>query len=181
MIRLVVGLLCIAVPVLELAVLIKIGQWIGVWPTVGLVVTTAFTGILIISQQSFTVLRRTLEAVSEGHPPVAPVLDGLFLMVAGALLLTPGLMTDVLALLLLVPPIRHAVARWSMRHLLRHAEASIGGDPARDKPGERHQRETATEGPIIEGEFERLGETAPNHGPRRGNGTHTPSKGQTGA
>ena len=64
MIRLVVGLVLIAVPVLELALLIKIGQWIGVWATAALVVTTAFTGILIISQQSFTVMRRTLEAVS---------------------------------------------------------------------------------------------------------------------
>jgi len=110
MIRLVVGLALIAVPVLELALLIKIGQWIGVWATAALVVATAFTGILIISQQSFTVMRRTLEAVSEGRPPVVQVLDGLFLTIAGALFLTPGLLTDVLALLLLVPPIRRAVA-----------------------------------------------------------------------
>lgn len=163
MIRLVVGLFLIVVPVLELAVLIKIGQWIGVWPTVALVVTTAFTGIMIISQQSFTVLRRTLEAVSEGRPPVAQVLDGLFLMVAGALLLTPGLITDVLALLLLVPPIRHAIARWSMGQLLQHAP--VDDQPARE---DRRHPGTTRDGPVIEGEFERLDETSA--GPRRGNG-----------
>jgi UPF0716 protein FxsA len=161
MIRLVVGLALIAVPVLELALLIKFGQWIGVWPTVALVVTTAFTGILIISQQSFTVMRRTLESVSEGRPPVVQVLDGLFLMAAGALFLTPGLLTDVLALLLLVPPIRRAVARWTIGQLLQHRPADIDADGRRTHDGreERHQPETASDGPVIEGEFERLGET----------------------
>ena len=164
MIRLVVGLALIAVPVLELALLIKIGQWIGVWATAALVVTTAFTGILIISQQSFTVMRRTLEAVSEGRPPVVQVLDGLFLTIAGALFLTPGLLTDVLALLLLVPPIRRAVARWTIGQLLQHRPADIDTD-GRD---ERHQPEAPREGPVIEGEFERLGETPPVA--RRSNG-----------
>jgi UPF0716 protein FxsA len=174
MIRLVVGLFLIVVPVLELAVLIKIGQWIGVWATAGLVVITAFTGILIISQQSFTVLRRTLEAVSEGRPPVAQVLDGLFLMTAGALLLTPGLITDVLALILLVPPIRHAVARWSIGQLLRHApvDADTDDQPPRAGAEQQHRPETAREGPVIEGEFERLGETST--GSRRGNGASHP-------
>ncbi|NJO34313.1 MAG: FxsA family protein [Rhodospirillales bacterium] len=151
---------------LELALLIKIGQWIGVWTTVALVVTMAFTGILIISQQSFTVLRRTLESASEGRPPVAPVLDGLFLMVAGALFLTPGLMTDVLALLLLVPPIRQAVARWSIGHLLR-TRMDLGDEDER-APEERHRPASSPEGPVIEGEFERLGETSTAS--RRGNG-----------
>jgi UPF0716 protein FxsA len=168
MIRLVVGLFLIVVPVLELAVLIKIGQWIGVWATVALVIITAFTGILIISQQSFTVLRRTLEAVSEGRPPVAQVLDGLFLMTAGALLLTPGLITDALALLLLVPPIRHAVARWSMGQLLRHAPVDADDQQSRASAEQHRRPETAREGPVIEGEFERLGETSA--GSRRRNG-----------
>jgi UPF0716 protein FxsA len=172
MIRLVVGLFLIVVPVLELAVLVKMGQWIGVWATVALLVITAFAGILIISQQSFTVLRRTLEAVSEGRPPVAQVLDGLFLMTAGALLLTPGFITDVLALLLLVPPVRRAVAYWSMGQLLRHAPVDADADdqPPRTGPQEQRRPEAAREGPVIEGEFERLGETST--GPRRGNGAN---------
>jgi len=171
MVRLAIGLIFIVVPVLELALLIKIGQSVGVWPTVALVVSTALTGALIISQQSFTVLRRTLEAMSEGRPPVAPVLDGLFLMLAGALLLTPGLITDVFALLLLVPPVRRAIARWSVRRLMRSARVRVEvyDDTSRTGP-ERSQRASAKagEGPVIEGEFERLGEGEAE--PRRDNG-----------
>lgn len=169
MVRLVVGLFFIVVPMLELAVLIKLGQAVGVWPTIALVITTAFTGILIISQQSFTVLRQTLEAMSEGRPPVTQVLDGLFLMVAGALLLTPGLITDVLALLLLVPPVRRAVGRWSINRLLAGTDLD-DGDPV--KNGHRAQSQPAagdTAGPVIEGEFERLAETSTT-AHRRGNG-----------
>jgi UPF0716 protein FxsA len=169
MIRLVIGLFLIVVPVLELVLLIKIGQWIGAWATVALVIAMAFTGILIISQQSFTVLRRTLDALSEGRPPIAQVLDGLFLMVAGALLLMPGLLTDVLALLLLVPPVRHAVARWSVGQLL---DVQRNLDPDETAPHDayeqRRQPQAAREGPVIDGEFERLGETPA--APRRGNG-----------
>ena len=102
MLRLAVGLAFIVVPVLELALLIKTGQLIGVWATVALVLTTALTGAVIVSRQSLSVVRRTLEALSEGRPPVAPVVDGLFLLVAGVLLLTPGLVTDIVALALLV-------------------------------------------------------------------------------
>ena len=173
MMRLVVGLFFIVVPVLELVVLIKIGQLIGVWATVALVITTALTGVLIISQQSFTVLRQTLEAMSEGRPPVAQVLDGLFLMLAGALLLMPGFITDVLALLLLVPPIRRTVARWSMR---QDASERVDGQRrtgARDSTGTARHPGEAGEGPIIEGEFERLGETSTTP-PHRGNG-HKPA------
>ena len=119
-------------------------------------------------------LRRTLEAVSEGRPPVAQVLDGLFLMTAGGLLLMPGLITDVLALLLLVPPIRHAVARWSIGQLIRHAPVDADADDQPTQAGakQQHRPETAREGPVIEGEFERLGETST--APRRGNGASAP-------
>jgi len=174
MLRLVVGLLFIVVPVLELALLIKTGQLIGVWATVALVVTTAVSGAIILSRQSFTLVGRTLEALSEGRAPVAPVLEGMFLMVAGALLLTPGLITDVAALLLLVPPIRRAIARWSVDRLLRRADVTVraygeGGDP--DMEWRPHTPAGAAGGPVIEGEFERLGEEGQ---PRRGSGSELP-------
>jgi len=158
MLRLAVGLAFIVVPVLDLVVLIKIGQVIGGWATAALVVTTALTGALIISRQGLAVLRRTLEAVAAGEPPVAPVLDGLFLMVAGALLLTPGLMTDVAALVLLVPPIRRAIASTAVRWLLRRANLHIEiyGTGADGTSGARRRPPGIGEGPVIEGEFERM-------------------------
>jgi UPF0716 protein FxsA len=161
--RLFLGLFFIVVPVLELALLIRVGQSIGVWPTVALVLGTATTGAMIISRQSFTVVRRTLEAMSEGRMPVAPVLDGLFLMIAGALLLTPGLITDAMALLLLVPPVRRAAAAWGVRRLLRGGQVDVrvyrqegraAGSPDDAAGG-------SAQGPVIDGEFERLGERPP--------------------
>ena len=80
----------IALPILELALLIKTGQAIGFWPTLALVVGAAVLGGAIMSRQGISVARRTREAIAQGRPPVGPVLDGAFLLLAGALLITPG-------------------------------------------------------------------------------------------
>jgi UPF0716 protein FxsA len=179
LLRLAVGLAFIVVPMLELMLLIKIGQSIGVLATVALVLTTALTGAYIVSRQSLTVITRTLEAVSEGRPPVEPALDGLLLLVAGALLITPGLITDVLALALLVPPVRRAVARAFVRWLLRRADVGTAtyDDTGPGRGPERAPPSSAGlgEGPVIEGEFERVDERPASrhgspHGPHRNNG-----------
>lgn len=177
LLRLAVGLVFIVVPMLELMLLIRIGQSIGVLATTALVLATALTGAFIISRQSLAVVTRTLEAASEGRPPVEPVLDGLFLMLAGALLLTPGLLTDVVALALLVPPVRRAVARSSVRWLLRRANVHVAtyageetGSAPRDGPEQRSGPSAGPgDGPVIEGEFERVDErpVRPRHGPHR--------------
>jgi UPF0716 protein FxsA len=160
MLRLAVGLVFIVVPMLELVLLIKIGQSIGALATVALVVGTALTGAFIISRQSLAVVTRTLEAASEGRPPLAPVLDGLFLLVAGALLLTPGLITDAVALALLVPPVRRAVAGACVRWVLRRADIRIKTYTPQDGTGDGPERSRPSagpgDGPIIDGEFERV-------------------------
>ena len=190
LLRLAVGLVVIIVPVLELMLLIKIGQGIGALATAALVLFTALTGAYIISRQSLAVVTRTIEAASEGRPPVEPVLDGLFLMVAGALLLTPGLLTDVVALALLVPPVRRAVARATVRWLLRRADVRLTtytrDERAEQEPprpsGAGHGADQGGlgaglgDGPIIDGEFERVDErpASQRNGPRRNNGRPTP-------
>ena len=177
LLRLAIGLAFIVVPMLELLLLIKIGQTIGVWLTVALVLGTALTGAYIISRQSVSVLSRTLEALGEGRVPVEPVLDGLFLMVAGVLLLTPGLATDVVALALLIPPLRRSVARATMRWLLArsgirtkaHGRAR-GHAGARRSGAERWppRSDAAASGPIIDVEAERVDEEPAK--PRRDGG-----------
>ena len=156
MLRLAVGLVFIVVPMLELLLLIEIGQSIGALPTVALVVGTALTGAFIISRQSLAVVSRTLEGLSDGRTPVEPVLDGLFLLVAGALLLTPGLITDVLALALLVPPLRRLIARAAMRWALRRTRVHIETFTAHT--GRQGWHPSADDGAVIEGEFERIDE-----------------------
>ena len=192
LLRLAVGLVFIVVPVLELMLLIKIGQGIGALATAALVLSTALTGAYIISRQSLAVVTRTIEAASEGRPPVGPVLDGLFLMVAGALLLTPGLLTNVVALALLVPPVRRAVARAAVRWVLRRADVRLatytrGAEQEPPRPsgvgqgsgqggGQGGLGAGLGDGPIIDGEFERVDErpASPRNGPRRNDGRPTP-------
>src|SRR5262245_42100113 len=110
MLRVVLGCIFIALPVLELALIIKTGQVIGLWATLGLMLGAGILGAAILSQQSWSMVRRMRESLAQGRPPVAPVLDAVFLMLAAALLITPGFLSDVLALLLLIPPVRHWLA-----------------------------------------------------------------------
>jgi UPF0716 protein FxsA len=133
MARLLLGLFLLALPVLELALLIKTGQVVGIWATLALVVGAAVLGAVIMSQQGMSVARRTREALALGKPPVGPVLDGAFLLLAGALLITPGFLTDLMALALLIPPIRHKVSRWCVRRLVERAHVQIKVYEARSR------------------------------------------------
>jgi UPF0716 protein FxsA len=161
MFRLVIGLILVTLPLLELAVLIKVGQAVGFWPTFGMVVGAGLLGAFIMSRGSLGVLRRTTQALEQGRPPVADALDGAFLLMAGMLLITPGFVTDFMALLLLVPPLRHALARWTVVRAIERGGLA-GSSPGADgtTPGEDVGRSSAGQGngPVIEGEFERLGE-----------------------
>ena len=170
MLRLALAFVFIALPLLELALLIKTGQVIGFWATLAMVVGAGLLGALIVSRQGLTVLRRTQQALAQGRPPVAPVLDGVFLVLAGALLISPGFLSDVLALLLLIPPVRRAIARWGVKQLVRRAHVRFSGSGARiaGEPEPHPSHAGRAEGPVIEGEFERLGEKTTR--PHRGNG-----------
>lgn len=163
MIRLAIGLLLIILPVAEIAVLIKTGQLIGIWQTIALVIGMGLVGLMVLSQQSYTAFNQTLQAMSEGRPPLAPVLDGLFLMLAGTLLLLPGLISDAAALVLLIPPVRRAIAGWAVRRILASPYVHFETDGDADRSGgPRPPHGTRPgEGPIIEGEFERMDERPP--------------------
>src|SRR2546421_1003228 len=160
MARLLLGLFLIALPVLELALLIKTGQAVGFWATLGMVVGAAVLGAVIMSRQGMSVARRTREAIAQGRPPVGPVLDGAFLLLAGALLITPGFISDLLGLALLVPPIRRKVGRWCVRRLVERAHVQIKVHEARSRGEPGPPGEDRVAGPVIEGDSERLGEKA---------------------
>ncbi|MEZ5843384.1 MAG: FxsA family protein [Hyphomicrobiaceae bacterium] len=161
--RLVIFLALLAIPLVELALLIRLGQWIGFWPTIGIVVATALAGATVLHRQGVATLRRAIDMTQRGTPPLEPAIDGVFLLVAGAFLLTPGLLTDVAGLALLVPPLRRAIAHKAFAALMRRATVEVhvsrygrsrpgdswrpGGDPPKEG-----------DGAIIEGEFERLDE-----------------------
>ena len=102
-------LLFITVPFIELVLLLKIGAKIGFTPTLGIIVVTAILGASLTRSQGRHTLQRFQQAQREGRLPHTEVMDGLMIIIAGAVLLTPGFLTDIAGFLLLVPPVRAAV------------------------------------------------------------------------
>lgn len=110
-------LLLLLLPVLEIAVMIQVGTWIGAGPTVLLIVAGFVAGSLLLRHQGLATLRRAQETLDRGELPVGAVFQG-FCTVAGAILLMiPGFLTDIVALLLLLPFPRDALGRWLLNRL----------------------------------------------------------------
>jgi UPF0716 protein FxsA len=117
-------LLFIVVPIAELAVIIQVGQAIGVWWTIAILVADSILGSVLMRAQGRVAWRRFNAAVQEGRVPAREVLDGALVVFGGLLLLTPGFLTDVLGLLLLIPPTRALVRRVLVRRLERRMVAA---------------------------------------------------------
>ncbi len=136
-------LVMIFVPIVEIALFIEVGGYMGLWPTIGIVVLTAMAGTTLLRHQGLATLGRVRESLDRGQLPVTELFDGLCLLVAGAFLLTPGFFTDTVGLLLFVPAIRVFLA-----HLMKSRfDISGPGGPL----GEDNQKEGS--GAVIEGEF----------------------------
>lgn len=158
-------LLFIAVPLAEIALLVKVGQHIGLLWTILIVIGTAVIGTTLLRTQGFGVMARASEALSAGRMPVETVIEGLFLLIAGAFLLTPGLITDTVGFLLLVPFIRMAVAKWTLQKILKSGAIHVAGfrtsrttQGGREGDEEPEFRSRHHDGTVIEGEFERVDE-----------------------
>ena len=146
----------IAVPVIEIAAFIEVGGWIGLWPTIGVVIATAVAGSALLRQQGLSVLRRFRESLLRNELPVAELFDGLCLLVAGAFLLTPGFFTDLAGFALMIPPFRQWVARGLLGVLIRrgHVVSAAGGHGPAGRPGAPGA--DGGTGPVIDGEFEEI-------------------------
>ena len=123
-------LLFMLIPIVEMWILIEVGGWIGALPTFGLVVLTATIGLSLLKQQGLSTLMRARRKMDEGAIPASELVSGVMIAVGGALLLTPGFVTDALGFALLIPQTR----QWLLFKLI---------DRYRDKI-------------VIEGEFHRV-------------------------
>jgi UPF0716 protein FxsA len=161
-----IGLLLVfvAIPLIEIAILIKVGQWIGFVPTLLIVILTAIAGIYILRSQGMQVARRAADSLSKGQAPIAPIVDGSFLLIAGALLVSPGILTDIAGIALLIPHVRHLVSSWVVSKLLVTGAAHVqtfdwktneAHQPDRNQKSEPKRPSEQNQGPLIEGEFER--------------------------
>lgn len=156
--RLIGILVLLAAPLLELGLLIKVGQIIGFWWTMAIIVGTGFLGVAVMMENGFSSPRKMQEAMARGEIPVGPMLDGAFVVLAAVLLLTPGLIADALGLLLLVPPIRRLVARGVGRGVFGTIQVRTAGMRPGRADSDRREARPRGAGPVIEGEYERLGE-----------------------
>lgn len=111
--------LFVALPMLELSLLIEIGGWIGTPATLGLIVATGVVGAALARQQGLRVLGEVQREVAIGRLPAGSLLDGLLILVAAALLVTPGVLTDAFGFLCLTPGFRRMVKREMVRRLER--------------------------------------------------------------
>lgn len=116
------GCLFIIVPLLELALLIQVGRWVGVVPTVLLVALTGVLGLVLVRQEGTRTVIRIQTEIGQGRLPHRALMDGACLLVGGAFLMTPGVLTDILAFALLVGPTRKLLQDWALRRLRRAME-----------------------------------------------------------
>lgn len=103
-------ILFITIPLVEIAILIKIGSIIGAGYTIALVIGTAFLGVSLLRIQGISTLAKVQANISRGQLPATELIEGLILLISGALLLTPGFFTDTIGFLMLVPTLRQRLA-----------------------------------------------------------------------
>lgn len=108
----------VVVPLIEIALFVQIGGEIGMLATVIIVILTAFMGANLLRAQGFSTWTHAQKEMDAGHLPVDDVIHGLFLLIAGALLLTPGFLTDTIGFLLFLPPLRLLLGRKIMAKLM---------------------------------------------------------------
>ncbi len=101
----------LALPVVEILVFIEVGHWLGWVPAIGILILTSMAGGALLRLQRQAVGERVQDRIRRGEPPVGELFDGLLLTVAGGLLTFPGFVTDALAVLLFLPPVRWLVKR----------------------------------------------------------------------
>ena len=115
------ALLFLVVPFVELFVLIQVGQAIGALPTIALLVVVSVVGAWLVKREGLGVLRRAQEQVRRGQVPGTELVDGVLILFAGALMLTPGFFTDVFGIALMIPAVRVALRGLASKQLGKRA------------------------------------------------------------
>ena len=111
--------LFLIMPVVELALLVQVDKLIGFWPTIGVIVATGVAGSFLARREGLSVWRRLNERLNQGGLPGNELLDGVIILVAGALLITPGVLTDVVGFLGLIPLTRRGIRKLVQKRIKR--------------------------------------------------------------
>lgn len=150
-------LIFIIIPIIEITVLIQVGQAIGAWYTVGLVVLSAFIGVNMLRRQGLSTMARAQQRMNQGEVPGQEMVEGIVLAVGGALLVTPGFVTDVIGFSCLIPGVRQAVVKALLGRFTVIAASHAGTEAEFYRSGPDMQRPHMPphEGDVIDGEYKR--------------------------
>ena len=144
----------IVIPFVELAVFASVSEHIGIWTTLLLAFVTAIIGGLLVKFQGLQTFHALQKALNQGQMPLSEIFDGFCLVAAGALLITPGFVTDTLGFALLIPAFRGF-----LKHCIRtHTSWSVSS---------HHAQWSGTDDDVIEGEYETVSENARDEKPRQ--------------
>lgn len=133
-------LVVLIIPFAEIYLLIQVGGVIGAFPTILLVVFTAVLGAWLLRQQGFSTFQRFQESLAQGVIPAYEMVEGPIILVGGALLLTPGFITDIIGFACLIPSLRRKIAQYVIENYLIQDSAHF-------------QQAKAAENNVLEGEF----------------------------
>ncbi|MGY3685279.1 FxsA family protein [Vibrio coralliilyticus] len=154
-------LMFIFVPIIEIGLFISVGGYLGLWPTIALVLITAFVGASLVRSQGLQTLMSVQNRLQQGELPAQQILEGVMLAVSGVLLLTPGFMTDALGMLVLLPAPRAAMAKYLMSKMTVQSvgggfQGGFGSGNFQQGPFEQDPfNQQPKDGNTFEGEYER--------------------------
>ncbi|MCL1091900.1 FxsA family protein [Shewanella profunda] len=170
---LILFLLFVLIPVVELSVLIRVGEVLGTWTTIGLVLFTAVLGVSLVRSQGISTLMQVQQKLTRGEAPGQEIVEGMMLAMAGVLLVIPGFVTDFIGLLLLTPLTRRPIAALVFKRMQLRVVAGLHGGmkgnfsagpfgqhtqgqgPESNPFGQSpFEQDKPTEGNIYEGDFE---------------------------
>ncbi|MGF1757495.1 membrane protein FxsA [Photobacterium sagamiensis] len=164
--------LFIVVPIVEIALFVQLGGFLGLWPTIALVLITAVVGASLVRSQGIATLMAVQTKLQQGELPAQQIVEGVMLAVSGVLLLTPGFMTDALGMFVLLPAPRAMLAQQIMSRVKVKGMASGSGfsagfgggqgftgqgpfDHGADPFESRRDKDANSQGDVFDGEFER--------------------------
>jgi UPF0716 protein FxsA len=109
--------LFVGIPLLDTITLVLVGRFLGFWPTVAIVLLSGVIGAQLARRQGLTVWRSLQADLAAGKVPAQGLMDCVLILIAGGMMIAPGFLTDIAALLLLLPPVRAPIKRWARRRI----------------------------------------------------------------
>ncbi|MGJ8679194.1 FxsA family protein [Paraglaciecola sp.] len=141
-------------PIVEIAILINVGEQIGGWYTLAIVILTAFFGAKLVKQEGLSTLTQAQQKMQSGQMPGQEMAEGLLLVIAGVLLVTPGFVTDGIGFLLSLPITRPLIAKELTKHIsVNTVNSSFQADFSQHSQHSHHKHTSDQQGEVFEGEF----------------------------